>query len=176
MKPRPHASPGPTSRKTKKIAPNRSTTPWTTEDRELSSSTPGPVTTWRKSTRAVSTPATPLPTNVMKGVKRTFHVGRSRPFSESHSAMRQDYATGQAGPRCRVRGEPNLGWRHPRAKELNVKFEIYKDKAGEFRFRIRATNGNILASSEGYKAKASAQNAIDRIKSDAATAPVVDES
>ncbi len=57
-----------------------------------------------------------------------------------------------------------------------MKFEIYKDKAGEFRFRIRATNGNILASSEGYKAKASAQNAIDRIKSDAATAPVVDES
>jgi len=57
-----------------------------------------------------------------------------------------------------------------------VKFEIYKDKAGEFRFRIRATNGNILASSEGYKAKASAQNTIDRIKSDAATAPVVDES
>ncbi|MFO7243511.1 MAG: DUF1508 domain-containing protein [Actinomycetes bacterium] len=57
-----------------------------------------------------------------------------------------------------------------------MKFEVYKDKAGEFRFRIRATNGNILASSEGYKAKASAQNAIDRIKSDAATAPVVDES
>lgn len=57
-----------------------------------------------------------------------------------------------------------------------MKFEIYKDKAGEFRFRIRATNGNILAFSEGYKAKASAQNAIDRIKSDAATAPVVDES
>ena len=39
------------------------------------------------------------------------------------------------------------------------KFEIYKDKAGEFRFRIVATNGNILASSEGYKAKASAINA-----------------
>jgi uncharacterized protein YegP (UPF0339 family) len=55
-----------------------------------------------------------------------------------------------------------------------MKFEIYTDKAGEFRFRIRATNGNILASSEGYKAKSSAQNAIDRIKSDAAAAPVVE--
>ena len=32
-------------------------------------------------------------------------------------------------------------------------FEIYKDKAGEFRFRIKATNGNVLASSEGYKAE-----------------------
>jgi uncharacterized protein YegP (UPF0339 family) len=55
-------------------------------------------------------------------------------------------------------------------------FTIYRDKAGEFRFRIVATNGNILAGSEGYTAKASAQKAIDRIKSDAADAEVVDES
>ena len=57
-----------------------------------------------------------------------------------------------------------------------MKFTIYKDKGDQFRFRIVATNGNILASSEGYKAKASAQNAIDRIKSDAAGAAVVDET
>ncbi|HZL01528.1 MAG TPA: DUF1508 domain-containing protein [Cellulomonas sp.] len=57
-----------------------------------------------------------------------------------------------------------------------MKFMIYKDKAGEFRFRIVATNGNVLAASEGYKAKASAQGAIDRIKSDAAGAAVVDET
>lgn len=57
-----------------------------------------------------------------------------------------------------------------------MKFTIYKDKAGEFRFRIVATNGNILASSEGYTAKASAVNAIERIKSDAATAEIIDES
>lgn len=57
-----------------------------------------------------------------------------------------------------------------------MKFTIYKDAAGEFRFRIVATNGNILASSQGYSAKSSAQNAIDRIKSDAADATVVDET
>jgi len=57
-----------------------------------------------------------------------------------------------------------------------VKFTIYKDKGDQFRFRIVATNGNILASSEGYAAKASAQSAIDRIKSDAAGAAVVDET
>jgi len=57
-----------------------------------------------------------------------------------------------------------------------MKFTIYKDKAGEFRFRLVATNGNVLAASEGYKAKASAQGAIDRIKSDAAGATVVDET
>ena len=62
------------------------------------------------------------------------------------------------------------------AKEHGVHFEIYKDKAGEFRFRIVATNGNILAASEGYKAKASAINAIERIKSDAAGAEIRDNA
>ena len=57
-----------------------------------------------------------------------------------------------------------------------MKFTIYKDKAGEFRFGIVATNGNVLASSEGYSAKASAKNAIERIKSDATKADVVDET
>lgn len=57
-----------------------------------------------------------------------------------------------------------------------MKFTIYKDAAGEFRFRIIATNGNILASSQGYKQKASAVNAIERIKSDAADAKTIDET
>ena len=55
-------------------------------------------------------------------------------------------------------------------------FEIYTDKAGEVRFRITATNGNVLASSEGYASKASAVNAIERIKSDAADAEIVDNT
>ena len=38
------------------------------------------------------------------------------------------------------------------------KFEIYKDKAGEFRFRLKSRNGEIVLASEGYKAKASAKN------------------
>ncbi|PZM07663.1 YegP family protein [Rhizobium tubonense] len=44
------------------------------------------------------------------------------------------------------------------------KFEVYKDKAGEFRFRFKASNGETMFSSEGYKAKASALHAIDSIK------------
>jgi uncharacterized protein YegP (UPF0339 family) len=41
-------------------------------------------------------------------------------------------------------------------------FEMYKDKKGEFRWRLRHSNGNILAtSSEGYKAKASAAKCIE---------------
>ena len=36
--------------------------------------------------------------------------------------------------------------------EKNPKFEVYADKAGEFRFRLKARNGEIIATSEGYKA------------------------
>ena len=40
----------------------------------------------------------------------------------------------------------------------NGKFELYQDKAGEYRFRLKASNGETIGSSEGYKAKASATN------------------
>lgn len=44
------------------------------------------------------------------------------------------------------------------------KFEVYKDKAGEFRFRLKAGNGENILSSEGYKAKASAMNGIKSVQ------------
>ena len=52
------------------------------------------------------------------------------------------------------------------------KFEMYTDKAGEFRFRLKATNGEIIAVSEGYKAKASCENGIASVKKNAVDAPV----
>ena len=36
------------------------------------------------------------------------------------------------------------------AAEKHPKFEVYTDKAGEYRFRLKATNGQIIAVSEGY--------------------------
>lgn len=41
------------------------------------------------------------------------------------------------------------------------KFEVYKDKVGEFPFRLRASNGEVMLGSERYRAKASALNAIE---------------
>ena len=52
------------------------------------------------------------------------------------------------------------------------KFEMYKDKAGEFRFRLKAKNGEIIATSEGYKAKESCVNGIESVKKNAPEAPV----
>ncbi len=47
---------------------------------------------------------------------------------------------------------------------MAAKFEIYKDKAGEFRFRLKAGNGENILASEGYKAKASCLNGIESVK------------
>lgn len=47
------------------------------------------------------------------------------------------------------------------------KFELYTDKGGEFRFRLKAGNGENIGSSEGYKAKASAANGIESVKKNA---------
>ena len=48
------------------------------------------------------------------------------------------------------------------------KFELYKDKAGEFRFRLKAGNGQTILASEGYKQRASAENGIESVKKNSA--------
>lgn len=47
------------------------------------------------------------------------------------------------------------------------KFELFTDKAGEFRFRLKAGNGEIILASEGYKQRASAENGINSVKENA---------
>ena len=47
---------------------------------------------------------------------------------------------------------------------MSGKFECYKGKAGEFRFRLKASNGQNILSSEGYKAKASCSNGIASVQ------------
>jgi uncharacterized protein YegP (UPF0339 family) len=54
------------------------------------------------------------------------------------------------------------------------KFELYKDKGGKFRFRLKAGNGEIIAVGEAYETKASAKNGVESVKKNAADATVVD--
>jgi uncharacterized protein YegP (UPF0339 family) len=55
------------------------------------------------------------------------------------------------------------------------KFKLFKDAKGEFRFKLVASNGETIASSEGYKSLASAKAGIESVKKNAPTAPVVEE-
>ena len=47
------------------------------------------------------------------------------------------------------------------------KWELYQDKAGEYRWRLCASNGENILASEGYKEKKSAKNGIDSVRRNA---------
>jgi uncharacterized protein YegP (UPF0339 family) len=57
---------------------------------------------------------------------------------------------------------------------MTGKFEVTKDKAGKFRFRLKAANGEIIATSEAYESKSSAKNGIESVQKNAPGAAVVD--
>lgn len=52
------------------------------------------------------------------------------------------------------------------------KFEVYQDKAGKYRFRLKAGNGEVIASSEAYESKAGCMNGIESVKKNAADADI----
>ncbi|MCR4670149.1 MAG: YegP family protein [Saccharofermentans sp.] len=59
--------------------------------------------------------------------------------------------------------------------EANPKFEVYQDKKGEFRFRLKAKNGQIIATSEGYSKLDSCLKGIDSVKKNAPAAKIEKE-
>lgn len=61
------------------------------------------------------------------------------------------------------------------ATEKNPKFEVYTDKKGEFRFRLKSTNGEIIATGEGYTTKANCLNGVESIRKNAPDAAVEEE-
>ena len=55
-------------------------------------------------------------------------------------------------------------------------FEMFKDARGEFRFHLRAAKGEIIASSEGYKTRASPEKGIKSVQTNAPGATLVDKT
>ena len=52
------------------------------------------------------------------------------------------------------------------------KFEVWVDKAGEYRFRLKAPNGEIIVTGEGYSSKAGCMNGIESVKKNASKAKI----
>ena len=55
---------------------------------------------------------------------------------------------------------------------VHPKFELYTDKAGDFRFRLKARNGEIIATSENYTTKAACENGIESVRKNAPEAEI----
>ncbi|GAA3931500.1 YegP family protein [Microbacterium soli] len=47
------------------------------------------------------------------------------------------------------------------------KYELYQDKAGDWRFRLKAGNGEVIATGQGYASKSGAMNGIDSVRRNA---------
>jgi len=62
-----------------------------------------------------------------------------------------------------VENQTEEGW----APQTHPKFEMFQDKAGEYRFRLKARNGKIVGTSEGYTAKAGCLGGIESVKANA---------
>ncbi|WP_396658714.1 YegP family protein [Microbacterium sp.] len=54
------------------------------------------------------------------------------------------------------------------------KFELWTDKGGDWRFNLKASNGQVIATSQGYSSKAGALNGIESVRTNAPGAPVVE--
>lgn len=54
----------------------------------------------------------------------------------------------------------------------NPAFELFCDRAGQYRFRLKARNGKIIAVSEGYSTKAACENGVQSVRTNAADAPI----
>ena len=113
--------------------------------------------------------------NTTTGVKFDLKAGNGEVIATSEvytteDACRKGVASVQKNaPVANVENQTVEGY----AVEKHPKFEVYLDKRGEFRFRLKATNGQIIATSEGYKAIAGCMNGIESVKKNAAEAEII---
>lgn len=109
------------------------------------------------------------------GFKFALKAGNGETIATSEIYSTQAACIKGAESVAKVAPEANLADLTVGGEATNPKFELYEDKGGQFRFRLKARNGEIIASSEGYKTKASCENGIESVRKNAADAAVVVE-
>lgn len=57
---------------------------------------------------------------------------------------------------------------------MSGKFEVYEDKSGDYRFRLKASNGQVIATGQGYSSKDACLKGIESVKKNAAEATVIE--
>jgi uncharacterized protein len=62
----------------------------------------------------------------------------------------------------------------PEVASMAGKFEVYEDRAGKFRFRLKASNGQVVATGEAYETRAAAKKGCESVQKAADGAPVVE--
>ena len=84
-------------------------------------------------------------------------------------------ATGGQGYKAKADAKNGIASVQKAAANPKANFELYEDAKKEHRWRLKAANGQVIASSsEGYKAKADAEKAVDSVKAGAPKAEIVE--
>ena len=92
----------------------------------------------------------------------------SEVYATRAAALRGIASVRKNAPDARLENQTAPAWH----REANPKFELYQDRSGEFRFRLRARNGKIIGVSEGYSARAGAFGGIESVMKNAGTATI----
>lgn len=90
-------------------------------------------------------------------------IGSSEVYSSETSCLNGIESVRKNAPAAAVEDQTVEGF----ATEKCPKFEIYKDKADEFRFRLKAKNGEPILASEGYTRKDGCRNGVESVKKNA---------
>ena len=98
-------------------------------------------------------------------------VASSQVYKSMKTCLNGTASVVKNAPIAALEDQPVEGY----AKQKCPKFEVYVDKKGEYRFRLKAINGQIIAVSEGYVKIASCMNGIDSVRKNAVDAPVEEE-
>ncbi len=98
-------------------------------------------------------------------------IATSEVYSSEASCMKGIASVVKNAPIAALENQTVEGF----AKEKCPKFEVYVDKAGEYRYRLKATNGQIIAVGESYKALSSCLNGIESVRKNAAENNIVKE-
>lgn len=97
-------------------------------------------------------------------------IATSEVYSSEDSCRNGIASVQRSAPVAAVEDQTKEGF----AAEKHPKFEIYLDKSGEFRFRLKASNGQVIAAGEGYQSLAGCKNGVESVKKNAPSAQVVD--
>ena len=98
-------------------------------------------------------------------------IGTSEVYKAESSSKNGIASVAKNAPIAAVEDQTKEGFE----KEKNPKFEIYTDKAGETRFRLKAANGEIILASEGYSSMSGCKNGIESVRKNAVDAEIVKE-
>src|SRR5690606_23513754 len=105
---------------------------------------------------------------------------RGGPSRRDHACSNDTAAAGTAVFRPVARSAsvsrdgPTRARREREGTAMAGKFELWTDKGGDWRFNLKASNGQVIATSQGYSSKAGALNGIESVRTNAPGAPVVE--